>query len=133
MQFFAAGSDYTTKMEAFVQGRQSRAFGTFVCFVRADKRFDLLGEKSTHGGGPASGEYFGFANCICAQTDGHILFFVRYILGHGFGPFHVWHVLHLLYVDHADRGTDSALSGYGDYANGMSPGARYLDLRSDLR
>jgi hypothetical protein len=36
MQFFAAGSDYTTKMEAFVQHRQSCTFGAFVRFFRTD-------------------------------------------------------------------------------------------------
>jgi len=97
MQFFAGGRDYTTKMEALVQHRQSCSFGALVRLVCPDQRLDLLGEKSTQRGGSPRGEYFAFANCVYTQTNRHVLFSLWCVVGHG-APAHGYDVLQPFYV-----------------------------------
>jgi hypothetical protein len=76
MQFIPSCCNYSAHVKPFVEDRHCLSFGTFVCFLVTNERFDLLGKKATDGSFSPSGENSGFLKHVSAKTYRHVLLFV---------------------------------------------------------
>jgi hypothetical protein len=55
MQLISRRPDYSAQLKPLIEQQHGLSLGTFICFVLAYEDFNLLGQQTADGSGPAGG------------------------------------------------------------------------------